>query len=505
MENFDALGLRPELLRALAKLNFVTPTPIQAASIPLALEGRDILGTAQTGTGKTGAFGIPLISHLLNNPQDTALVMTPTRELAAQVIDMMNKMLGQKSPIRTALLIGGEAMPKQFRQLQAQPRLIVGTPGRINDHLERRSVKLDQTRFLVLDETDRMLDMGFGIQIDQILTYMPQKRQTLLFSATLPSNILKLSGKYMTDPVRVSTGTTNAPALRIKQETLHLAETEKYDELLTQFGQREGSIIVFVKTKFGADKMAKKLRVLGHAVDAIHGDLRQSQRDRVIRAFRNRENRILIATDVAARGLDIPHIEHVINFDLPQCPEDYIHRIGRTARAGAEGSAINLVTPQDGRKWAAIRRMLNPNEKNDEVVGRGSPKVTPFKKRSGKKSGGFKHEQKAEAKPFRKAEYKPARKAEYKAADKPEFKGQRAEFKGPRSEFKEHRSEHSGQKTESFKKPYKSADKPHSGTPRTEQKPAHKPKHKPMQGQKRSENPFHARRKRRAGTSKTAA
>ncbi len=387
MENFNALGLRPELLRALTTLNFTTPTPIQAAAIPAALAGKDIMGTAQTGTGKTAAFGIPLISHLLNHPQDTALVMTPTRELAAQVLDQLQKMLGQQSPIRTALLIGGEPMPKQLRQLQARPRLIVGTPGRINDHLQRRSVKLNATRFLVLDETDRMLDMGFGVQIDKILSYMPEQRQTLLFSATLPNNILKLSGKYLTDPQRISTGTTNAPAARVKQETIQLAEADKYDQLLLQLQQREGSIIVFVKTKWGADKMAKKLRGLNHAADAIHGDLRQNQRDKAIRAFRNCETRIMIATDIAARGLDIPHIEHVINYDLPQCAEDYIHRIGRTARNGAEGEAVNLVTPQDKKKWSAIHRLLNPNAKPEHVAGgNNAPSGKPkrFKKRRGK-------------------------------------------------------------------------------------------------------------------------
>lgn len=369
MQNFDTLGLRPELLCALAKLNFTTPTPIQAAAIPVALEGRDIMGTAQTGTGKTGAFGIPLISHLLNNPKNSALVMTPTRELAAQVMDMLRKMLGHDSRISTALLIGGESMHKQLRQLQSRPRLIVGTPGRINDHLQRRSVKFNNTHFLVLDETDRMLDMGFGVQIDRILTHLPQPRQTLLFSATLPHNILRLSGKYLTKPERISIGSTTATAARVTQETIELAESDKYNQLLTQLQQREGSIIVFVKTKWGADKMAKKLRALKHTADAIHGNLKQNQRDRAILAFRNRETRIMVATDIAARGLDIPHIEHVINYDLPQCPEDYIHRIGRTARAGAEGTAVNLVTPQDGKRWNAIRRLINPGEKQEQSRG----------------------------------------------------------------------------------------------------------------------------------------
>ena len=363
MQNFDALSLPQSLMRALAHMDFKTPTPIQAMAIPHALAGNDILGTAQTGTGKTAAFGIPLITHLLNSPQSSALVMTPTRELAVQVMAMLQQLLGTQSGIHAALLIGGESMPKQFRQLKLRPRLIVGTPGRINDHLARRTVDLRGTNFLVLDETDRMLDMGFGVQIDKILMHLPKPRQTLLFSATLPANILKLSGKYLHDPIRVSTGETNVPVARIKQETIQVSEADKYGQLLVQLQQRQGSIIVFIKTKWGADKMAKKLRAINHHAEAIHGDLRQHQRDRAIRAFRDRDCRIMVATDIAARGLDIPHIEHVINYDLPQCPEDYIHRIGRTARAGAEGAAINLITPQDGKKWNAIRRLLNPNEK----------------------------------------------------------------------------------------------------------------------------------------------
>lgn len=363
MEDFNALGLRPELLRALTKLNFIKPTPIQAASIPPALEGKDIMGTAQTGTGKTGAFAIPLISHLLNHPQDTALVMTPTRELATQVADMLKKFLGPSSSFSPVLLIGGASLDKQMKQLYRSPRLIVGTPGRINDHLQRRSLNLKNSRFLVLDEIDRMLDMGFSVQIDKILTHMPTNRQTLMFSATLSDPILKLSGKYLVDPIRVSMGNTNMPALRVKQKIIETTENEKYDQLLAQLDQRQGSIIVFVKTKWGADKIAQKLYTLRHSVDVMHGDLRQNQRDRALRAFRNYETRIMIATDIAARGLDIPHIEHVINYDLPQCPEDYIHRIGRTGRNGAEGEAVTLVTPQDGRNWKAIRRLLNPDEK----------------------------------------------------------------------------------------------------------------------------------------------
>ncbi len=363
MDSFTALGLPQPLLHALDRIKFHTPTPIQAKAIPVALAGRDILGSAQTGTGKTGAFAIPLLARLLENPNSTALVLTPTRELAVQVMQTIQQMIDRAAPIRTALLIGGEPMPKQFKQLQHQPRIVVGTPGRINDHLTRNTLQLGRASFLVLDETDRMLDMGFGIQIDKILNYLPKQRQTLMFSATLPANIVKMSERYLKNPERIAIGETSAPAQKIRQETVHTSSERKYDELVTQLDQRTGSIIVFVKTKHGADRLARKLAREKHSAEAIHGDLRQNRRDRVIREFREKKHRIMVATDVAARGLDIPHIEHVINYDLPQCPEDYIHRIGRTARAGAEGVAVSLITPDDSDKWQAIHYLLNPHEK----------------------------------------------------------------------------------------------------------------------------------------------
>jgi len=356
-EDFNGFGLPAKLLQALARMDYTTPTPIQAQTIPLALEGRDLLGSAQTGTGKTAAFGIPMIVHLMNNPVATALIMTPTRELASQVRTALMPMLPYD--IGAALLIGGDSMMKQINQLKQLPRLIIGTPGRITDHLTRGTLKLDRTSFLVLDETDRMLDMGFGIQIDKILTYVPSDRQTLLFSATMPANIVKLSGKYMRKPERIAVGSTTTPAANIQQELIHTTDLDKYSQLLTQLDQRKGSVIIFVKTKFGTEKLAKKLNTSEHKADAIHGDLQQRRRERVIQNFRDKRYRILVATDVAARGLDIPHIEHVINFDLPQCPEDYIHRIGRTARAGAEGCAVNLLTPADGSKWRAIHRLIH--------------------------------------------------------------------------------------------------------------------------------------------------
>ncbi len=368
MTTFEEMGLPQPLLDALTRMNFTTPTPIQEQAIPPALEGKDILGSAQTGTGKTGAFGIPLVAKLLSQSRGSALVLTPTRELAVQVITMIEQLVGRNSAIKSALLIGGDSMPKQLQLLRARPRLIVGTPGRINDHLERGSLMLHDTSFLVLDETDRMLDMGFGIQIDRIVKYLPAQRQTLMFSATLPHDIVRMSAQYLTSPVRVSVGSTTAPSVNIQQELIHTTEADKYDHLLEQLDQREGSVIVFVKTKFNAERMAQRLLRDNHSADAIHGDLRQNKRDRVISAFRAKRHRIMVATDIAARGLDIPHIEHVINYDLPQCPEDYIHRIGRTARAGAEGAAVNLLTSADTAKWRAIQRLINPTEKFERTA-----------------------------------------------------------------------------------------------------------------------------------------
>ncbi|MFN3701608.1 MAG: DEAD/DEAH box helicase [Alphaproteobacteria bacterium] len=394
MKNFESFGLSDALAKSLTYMNYTTPTPIQEKAIPLALAGHDIMGTAQTGTGKTAAFAIPLVEKLLNNPEGTALVLTPTRELGKQIMDIMHKLLGPRSPIRTAFIIGGEPMGKQLNQLQANPRLIVGTPGRINDHLERKTLKLHDTDFLVLDETDRMLDMGFSVQLEKIFQYMPQQRQTLMFSATLPHNILKMSEQYLKNPKRVSVGETNVVATNIKQEVIRIDQDKKYNELLNQLHERQGSVIVFIKTKYAADRMATNLRRDGFTSEALHGDLRQRKRDSVMQNFRKMNFRVLIATDIAARGLDVPHIEHVINYDLPQVAEDFIHRMGRTARAGAEGSAISFVSNQEGRQWRAIEQLLYPHTANNNERRGGFEKRGSFDKKGGDKRnsdkrGGF--------------------------------------------------------------------------------------------------------------------
>ena len=365
MENFRSLNLEQTLMDSIAFINFKTPTPIQAQAIPVALEGKDILGTAQTGTGKTAAFGIPLINFLLKTKKENALIMTPTRELAAQVMQTMNSLIGRGN-IRTALLIGGDSMQKQLKQMRRNPRLIVGTPGRINDHLKRNTLRLNNTTFLVLDESDRMLDMGFTPQINQVLQSVPKKHQTLLFSATLGNNIIQLAERYLSNPVRIAVGSTSTPIDKIKQEVIHVKDGDKYNQLIKEIYNRQGSILIFVKTRRNAEKMVKRLKYDDHDADAIHGNLRQSKRDRVIKAFRNGHFRILVGTDVASRGLDIPAIKHVINFDLPQLPEDFIHRVGRTARAGADGSALSFIGEQDRGKWNAIQRLIDPNFKQEK-------------------------------------------------------------------------------------------------------------------------------------------
>lgn len=427
MKHFNALGLPEQLLQSLQAMQFHTPTPIQAETIPAALQGGDILGSAQTGTGKTAAYGIPLVNHLLKHPTRSALVLTPTRELAIQVLETVKQLLGKNTDIKTALLIGGDSMPKQLRQLSAKPRVIVGTPGRINDHLERRTLSLSATDFLVLDETDRMLDMGFSAQLQEIVRHLPEKRQTLMFSATMSPEIVKIAGSYLNDPLRIAVGTTNSPIAAITQEVLKTIEADKYGLLLELLENRQGTMIVFVKTKFGTERLALRLRKQGHEVEAIHGDLRQAKRERVIREFRAGKCRVLVATDVAARGLDIPHIECVVNYDLPQCPEDYIHRIGRTGRAGAQGFAVSLLTGADNGKWRGITRLMNESGSRAEVrmenrVGKPSTVAekaaveaeqsaegAPRKERSERAPRAFEQRRRFEDRPFEKEGFAPRR------------------------------------------------------------------------------------------------
>ena len=383
MQNFNELDIENKLKNSIKYSNFITPTPIQSKAIPIVLSGKDVLGTAQTGTGKTLAFTIPLINKLIIDKNAMALIICPTRELASQVMSTISKLTHEDIRIGNALLIGGESMQRQLKQLNKRARIIVGTPGRINDHLKRKSLNLSRVNYLVLDETDRMLDMGFTPQIEIILKFIPKNHQTLLFSATLPNNILKISEKYLSKPERISVGSISTPIEKIQQETLQITQDKKYHELINQLVERKGSILVFVKTKHGADKIVKRLKYDDHSAEAIHGNLRQSKRERVIKGFRSGRHRILIATDVAARGLDIPLIQHVINYDLPQVPEDYIHRVGRTGRAGKEGSALTFLTNHDRNMWREIQKLINPNFKLEESFSRKyNKKNKKFKKKN---------------------------------------------------------------------------------------------------------------------------
>ena len=359
MQKFSDLSISLLVLDAIKKLKLIKPTPIQKISIPLALEGNDILGTAQTGTGKTYAFGIPLINHLTLDKDSYAIILTPTRELALQVSSALKDLTSMKNIIDTAVIIGGDSIQKQLKQLK-KARLVVGTPGRIHDHIRRKSLKLSKFNFLVLDETDRMLDMGFVDEIKSIIEKLPS-HQTLLFSATLPKKISDIAKNFMTNPQRVNVGEENTPLTNIKQEIKNVDQKEKFEHLKLELLEINGSVVLFVKTKRSADKIALKLRKDKFNAEAIHGDLRQSKREKVIQKFRKNRFQILVATDVAARGLDIPHIEHVINYDIPQNPEDYIHRIGRTARAGAKGRALTFLTDGDKKNWNAIGKLISPN------------------------------------------------------------------------------------------------------------------------------------------------
>ena len=361
MRKFEDFGLSKTLEKSILNMGFTNPTPVQEQSIPVALEGRDILGSAQTGTGKTAAFLIPLIQKLMREEVTTALVLTPTRELAKQVLDVTDELLFRQNAINTGCLIGGEKITKQLKQLKRRPRIVVGTPGRINDHLERKSLKLNNVKYLVLDETDRMLDMGFGVQIDRILKHIPKVRQTLMFSATLPDQIVKLSTKYLITPKRISIGKTNIVATNIDNEIIKIKKEDKYQLLLEQIEKRKGTVLIFVKTKHSTVKMVKKLSDDYFRSEPLNGNLRQSKRDTVMKKFREKKFRIMVATDIAARGLDVPHIEHVINYDLPQLAEDYIHRLGRTGRANAVGSAVTFVSTKELDKWNEIERMLDPS------------------------------------------------------------------------------------------------------------------------------------------------
>jgi ATP-dependent RNA helicase DeaD len=354
---FQDFNIPPLLLKSVLAMKYEAPSPIQAQTIPPALEGKDILGSAQTGTGKTAAFLIPLVAKLLKNQMDVAVVLAPTRELAHQIEAVLKDLTENTKHLGHALLIGGMSMDPQMRALRKNPRVIIATPGRLLDHMSRRSVNLVRTSFLVLDEADRMLDMGFAPQLRDILKVIPKQRQTLLFTATLPPPMRVLAQKYLMNPVEVTIGATSKPVERIEQSSVKTSTKDKNDALLEALNARPGSVIIFARTQRRADRLHKHLLAYGHHAGVIHGGKSQGQRNRALLEFRNSETRILVATDVASRGIDIPHVAHVINYDLPEQAEDYVHRIGRTARAGNEGSALSLVTPEEQHLWKKIQQL----------------------------------------------------------------------------------------------------------------------------------------------------
>ena len=377
MTLFSNLKIEPSLLSKLDQLGFKTATSIQEKVIPAMVEGSDVLATAPTGTGKTLAFLLPLLTKLIQKKVHSALILTPTRELAFQISAELKKLNNQ---FKTALLIGGDPFFKQLKALKTNPKIIIGTPGRVADHIERGKLHVTQTNYLVLDETDRMLDMGFSTQINPIIELMPKERQTVLFSATLPLKLRQIAKKYLQNPKEISTGTLNAPAKKIKQNTTHLEGKDKFTYLYQLLKDQTGTKIVFVGTKRSCEQITQKLHKQSIKAETLHGDLSQHKRRKVTQAFHQKKFHVLVATDVAARGLDIPHVAHVVNFDLPFNPEDYIHRIGRTARADQEGSAWNLVNEQDQGKWKAIERFIQ-SQGEDHVQAKKTKRRPSFKKK----------------------------------------------------------------------------------------------------------------------------
>ena len=352
---FYNLGIAPNILEILNRLNFKTPTPIQEKSIPPAIEGKDMIGIAQTGTGKTLAFGVPMIQSALQGKN--GLVVLPTRELAIQVHEVFAK-VGAPLGLRAAVLIGGESMHRQLEAMRRGPHIVIGTPGRILDHLAQRTLSLANVKMLVLDEADRMLDMGFAPQLTRILQAVPKERQTMLFSATMPEDIVSIAQKYMKLPLRVEIAPQGTAAEKVTHELFFIEKYDKPRLLEKLLGEYRGSVLVFSRTKHGARKITAGVRALGHSAAELHANRSLSQRREALDGFRNGKYRILVATDIAARGIDVKGIELVLNYDLPQSPEDYIHRIGRTGRMGGVGHAISFATSDQRSDVRSIERLM---------------------------------------------------------------------------------------------------------------------------------------------------
>jgi ATP-dependent RNA helicase RhlE len=357
--NFHALGLSEPLLRDLSHAGLSTPTPIQAQAIPPALAGRDVIGCAQTGTGKTAAFVIPIIERLALLPkgEPQALILAPTRELAIQILTTIDK-LGRSLGISATVIVGGADMQAQVRGLRQRPDILVATPGRLLDHMWNGTVNLAPIKILVLDEADRMLDMGFAPQINQIFDALPEERQTLLFSATLPADLTKMVQASVRNPVHVMVTPSATTADGVTQALHYTTHHDKGDLLLSLLREERETVLVFTRTKHRADQVTRVLGQAGHKVAVLHGDRTLPQRRAALEGFKRGTFRVLVATDIAARGIDVANIGHVVNYDLPICPEDYVHRIGRTARMKATGRATSFVTGEEPQQLKAIEQLL---------------------------------------------------------------------------------------------------------------------------------------------------
>jgi ATP-dependent RNA helicase RhlE len=380
--SFSALALSPEVLRAVRERGHHRPTAIQSGAIPVALSGRDLVATAETGSGKTAAFLLPMLNRLHNHRAGgiSALVLAPTRELASQICNEFRLFSGN-TRLRAALIVGGESMSRQMRELQGGVQLVVACPGRLIDHLEHRTVKLDRIEFLVIDEADRMLDMGFLPQLRRILRMVNKQHQTLMFSATMAAGVEQVAREFLSNPARVNVGEIAAPPASIRQ-SIYPVRSENKGALLLELFNRDDidSAIVFTRTKSRADRVTKILVRKGIMAVAIHGDRSQGQRNAALAGFRRGKYRVLVATDIAARGLDIPSVSHVINFDLPDVSEMYIHRVGRTARMGKSGEALSLVTPEERLSLREIERTLGQTLTRANIDGFEAPDLAPDNK-----------------------------------------------------------------------------------------------------------------------------
>lgn len=353
---FHGLGIAPGLMHAIAKLKFSEPTPIQRKCIPVALEGKDLIAIAQTGTGKTLGFGIPMIQRLARL-KGRGLILVPTRELAIQVDESLLA-VGKELGLKTAVLIGGVSEQLQKKALEKSPRIIVATPGRLVDLMEQRIVNLNNIEILVLDEADRMLDMGFQPQLNKIIRYVPKARQTMLFSATMPHEIVTLAQQHMKIPIRIEVAPAGTTADKVEQEVFFIEKAAKRYLLEELLKQHQGSVLVFTRTKHGAKKLTRDIKSAGHSVAELHSNRSLAQRREALDGFKAGKYRILIATDIAARGIDVIGIELVVNFDLPSQTQDYVHRIGRTARAGRAGLAVSFATFDQREDVREIERLI---------------------------------------------------------------------------------------------------------------------------------------------------